>query len=116
MRSLLCCRCRSTTLYLAFEDEIACRTQTQHIPHAAFPGCYCLPTFASPAQKNRKWASDNLPPSTRQSVRSQQSGSSNTLRRGTPRAGLAALGLKLKAIDLFAPLRERVRIRQKTVK
>jgi hypothetical protein len=37
-------------------------------------------------------------------------------RRGTPRASLAALGLKLKQLDLFAPIREQVRIPQKTVK
>src|SRR5262249_14020410 len=37
-------------------------------------------------------------------------------RRGTPRASLAVLGLKLKQLNLFAPVRERVRIPQKTVK
>lgn len=37
-------------------------------------------------------------------------------RRGTPRASLAALGLKLRQLDLFAPVREQVRIPQKTVK
>ena len=45
-----------------------------------------------------------------------QSTSSLSQRRGTPRASLAALGLKLRALDLFAPIRERVRIPQKTVK
>src|SRR5438128_1093402 len=37
-------------------------------------------------------------------------------RRGTPRASLAALGLKLHQLDLFAPVRVHVRIPQKTVK
>ena len=45
-----------------------------------------------------------------------QSSGSNTVRRGTPRASLAALGLKLKEIDLFAPIRERVHISQKSVR
>ena len=36
--------------------------------------------------------------------------------RATPRASLAALGVKLCALDLFAPIRQLVRIPQKTVK
>lgn len=38
------------------------------------------------------------------------------LRRGTPRATLAALGVKIRHLDLFAPIRERVRIPQKSVR
>jgi hypothetical protein len=34
----------------------------------------------------------------------------------TPRATLAAIGLKLTAIDLFAPIRETVKINQKTIR
>jgi hypothetical protein len=34
----------------------------------------------------------------------------------TPRAGLAALGVRLRQLDLFAPVRQRVRIAQKAVK
>ena len=45
-----------------------------------------------------------------------QSTSSAPLRRGTPRATLAALGLKIRPLDLFAAIRQRVRIPQKTVK
>ena len=45
-----------------------------------------------------------------------QSTSSELRRRGTPRASLAALGLKLLQLDLFAPIREHVYIPQKTVK
>jgi hypothetical protein len=45
-----------------------------------------------------------------------QSTTSELRRRGTPRASLAALGCKLRQLDLFAPIRERVRIPQKTVK
>ena len=39
-----------------------------------------------------------------------------TTRTSTPRASLAALGLKLQRIDLFAPIRDQVRIRQKTLR
>ena len=37
-------------------------------------------------------------------------------RTSTPRASLAALGLKLHQLDLFGPIREQVHIRQKTVR
>lgn len=37
-------------------------------------------------------------------------------RRGTPRASLAALGLKLRQLDLFAPIRLKVQVPQKTVR
>jgi hypothetical protein len=40
----------------------------------------------------------------------------NTTRRFTPQATLAALGLKLRALKLFAPVQETVKIKQKTVK
>lgn len=36
--------------------------------------------------------------------------------RGTPHASLAALGVKLRQLDLFGPIRERVQIHQKTVR
>ena len=39
-----------------------------------------------------------------------------TTRTSTPRASLAALGLKLQRLDLFGPIREQVHIRQKTVR
>ena len=39
-----------------------------------------------------------------------------TVRRGTPHASLAALGIKLRQVDLLAPLREGVKIAQKCVK
>jgi len=45
-----------------------------------------------------------------------QSINSVAQRRGTPRASLAVLGVKLCQLDLFAPIRQRVRIPQKTVK
>jgi hypothetical protein len=41
---------------------------------------------------------------------------SASLRRGTPRASLAALGVKLCQLDLFAPIRQRVHVPQKTVR
>jgi hypothetical protein len=41
---------------------------------------------------------------------------SSSLRRGTPHGSLAALGVKLGQIDLWAPIRESVRIAQKRVK
>jgi hypothetical protein len=37
-------------------------------------------------------------------------------RRFSPRASLAAIGLKLRRLDLFKAIRETVRIPQKTVK
>src|SRR4051812_33105157 len=37
-------------------------------------------------------------------------------RRSTGHASLAALGVKLRALDLFGPIRERVQIAQKTVR
>jgi hypothetical protein len=37
-------------------------------------------------------------------------------RTSTPRASLAALGLKLQRLDLFGPIRDQVHIRQKTVR
>ena len=37
-------------------------------------------------------------------------------RRFSPRGGLAALGLRLRSLDLFGPIRRTVRIAQKTVK
>jgi hypothetical protein len=36
--------------------------------------------------------------------------------RYSPRASLAAIGLKLQSIDLFGPIRELVKIPQKTIK
>jgi len=45
-----------------------------------------------------------------------QSTASRDESRATPRASLAALGVKLRALDLFAPIRSCVRILQKTVK
>ena len=39
-----------------------------------------------------------------------------TTRTSTPRASLAALGLKLQRLNLFGPIREQVHIRQKTVR
>jgi hypothetical protein len=45
-----------------------------------------------------------------------QSTTSGSVRRGTPRATLAALGFKLQQLNLFGPVREQVRIAQKTVK
>jgi hypothetical protein len=39
-----------------------------------------------------------------------------TVRRGTPRASLTALGLKLRQLDLFGPIRTTVEIPQKTVR
>jgi hypothetical protein len=41
---------------------------------------------------------------------------SATVRRSTAHAGLAALGVKLRQLDLLAPLREEVKIAQKAVK
>ena len=38
------------------------------------------------------------------------------VRRSTPHASLAAVGIKVRQLDLFAPIREQVRIAQKTVK
>src|SRR3712207_6022295 len=37
-------------------------------------------------------------------------------RVSTPHASLAALGLKVQALDLFGPIREQAHIRQKTVR
>ena len=34
----------------------------------------------------------------------------------TPRASLAALGVKLQQLDLFGPIRQQVHIKQKTVR
>lgn len=45
-----------------------------------------------------------------------QSTTSPTRHRATPRATLAALGVKLHALDLFAPIRARVQVPQKTVR
>ena len=45
-----------------------------------------------------------------------QSSGSNTVRRGTPRASLAALGCYLRQLDFFAPIRTAVHIAQKTVR
>jgi hypothetical protein len=39
-----------------------------------------------------------------------------TTRHFTPCASLAAIGVKLRQLDLFAPIRQQVRIAQKTVK
>ena len=41
---------------------------------------------------------------------------SATITRFSPRASLAAVGIKLRTVDLFGPIKERVLIRQKTVK
>ena len=38
------------------------------------------------------------------------------VRQSTPHASLAAIGLKVQQLDLFRPIREQVRIRQKTVR
>ena len=38
------------------------------------------------------------------------------LQRRTARARLAALGVALKPLDLFSPIRERVHVAQKTVR
>ncbi len=38
------------------------------------------------------------------------------VRRSTPHARLAAIGLKLQQLDLFGPMRRQVNIRQKTVR
>lgn len=46
----------------------------------------------------------------------KQSTRSAADRRSTPRAGLAALGMKLAELDFFGPVREGVRIPQKTVR
>src|SRR5581483_2948847 len=40
----------------------------------------------------------------------------NSSQQFTPRAVLAAIGVKLQALDLFAPIREQVQIAQKVVK
>ena len=40
----------------------------------------------------------------------------STTKQFTARASLAAIGLKLRHLDVFGPIRERVRIAQKTVK
>src|ERR671916_2760282 len=42
--------------------------------------------------------------------------SSTAARHFSARASLAALGLKLRSLDLFGPVRETVKIAQKTVK
>ena len=42
--------------------------------------------------------------------------SSEVTRHFSPSASLAALGLHLRQIDLFGPIRDRVKIAQKTVK
>ncbi len=40
----------------------------------------------------------------------------NPLHHFSARASLAAIGMKLREIDLFGPIRERVQIAQKTIK
>jgi|SRR5215813_11509341 len=40
----------------------------------------------------------------------------DTSRHFSPRATLAAIGLKIRAIDLLAPLKEKVKVAQKTIK
>jgi hypothetical protein len=45
----------------------------------------------------------------------EESTASLTHSRATPRASLAALGVRLRALDLFGPIRDRVHIPQKTV-
>jgi len=40
----------------------------------------------------------------------------DTSRHFSPRATLAAIGLKVRAIDLLAPLKEKVKVAQKTIK
>src|SRR4051812_47411339 len=42
--------------------------------------------------------------------------STRRIRQSTPRASLAALGLKLQHLDLFGPIRQQVQIPQKTVR
>jgi hypothetical protein len=45
-----------------------------------------------------------------------ESTASSSESRATPRASLAALGVKLRDLDLFAPIRARVKVPQKTVR
>ncbi len=45
-----------------------------------------------------------------------QSTTCELVRQSTPHATLVALGLKVRQLDLFAPIREQVRIKQKTVR
>jgi hypothetical protein len=45
-----------------------------------------------------------------------ESSTGTLARRFSPRASLAAIGLKLRSVDLFGPVRRTVRISQKTVK
>src|SRR5436853_4636105 len=45
----------------------------------------------------------------------EQSTASRVDSRATPRASLAALGVHLRALDLFGPIRDRVHVPQKTV-
>lgn len=45
----------------------------------------------------------------------EQSTIAASIRRGSPHAGLAVLGLKLQQLDVFRPVREQVQIAQKTV-
>ena len=42
--------------------------------------------------------------------------STATTRRFSPRSSLAALGLRLRSLDIFGPIRQTVTIAQKTVK
>jgi hypothetical protein len=45
-----------------------------------------------------------------------ESSTATTTRRFSPRTSLAALGVRLRSLDLFGPIRDTVRIAQKTVK
>src|SRR5215212_4301502 len=45
-----------------------------------------------------------------------QSITTDLVRQSTPHAGLVALGLKVRQLDLFGPIREQVHIQQKTVR
>src|SRR5215210_1048793 len=45
-----------------------------------------------------------------------ESSRATTVRRFSPCAGLAAIGIRLRSLDLFGPIRQRVRIAQKAVK
>lgn len=46
----------------------------------------------------------------------EQFTTTDLVRQSTPRATLAALGLKVQQLDLFGPIRQQVYIKQKTVR
>jgi hypothetical protein len=61
-------------------------------------------------------AEECLTLSCRRTITMSQSSTSIDARRFSPRVTLAALGLKLRSLDLFGPIRQTVTIPQKTVK